>query len=285
MTKIIGIDFSGAGSNNSVGKTWIAQGELVGNVLAIESCRPISRDCLIHKLESLKPPAVAAMDFPFSLPEIFARCWKPSAREMPDLWVKAACMEWNTRDKLRKELQTNKFAGLKRDSDPSEAISPLNIRMVQMTFRGMRMLHRLSLNAKSADKPLWIPPLLPCKLGADHHITLLEVMPGATVRSLVSDGHRRGYKGGKNWMNLRLEILDKLPKQAGKCGLSLSGVTERAELCLGNDDAMDAIVAAITAALWQLKIPAEKKYSDYPESSLVGWMYVPKPKDQAAEHP
>lgn len=266
--RVIGVDFSGAGSYESVGKTWIARGELDGDgVLTIESCQPISREGLTGELEGLAEPAVVGMDFPFSVPEVFARCWKPSAREMPDLWVKAACMEWNNRDELRNKLHTDKFAGLKRDSDPSGAIAPLNIRMVQMTFRGMQMLNRL-----------WERPeirVLPLQLGPEQDsVILLEVMPGATIRSLVGRNLHKSYKNGNGWMESRLEILAKLPEQVRR--LTFSGLTERRELCLGNDDAMDAIIAAVTAALWQIDTPPERNYLDYPDSSLAGWMYVPR---------
>ena len=276
--RIIGVDFSGAGSDDSVGKTWMAQGWLDGNILTIKSCCPISRRALTDELAGLTEPAVVAMDFPFSVPAEFAEFWQPDARQMPALWEAAAGMDIGAFTKQRDSFAKDRKSGKKepkRPCDPSEGISPLNIRMRSMTLAGMQMLHRLWRRFEDGEinRPLRIPPLHPDP--EQDSITLLEVMPGASVRSLVSENHRKGYKGDGDWVRWRLEILDELPDQAWKWGLRLPVINERTELCLANDDAMDAIIAAVTAALWKIRVPAETDGSNCPRASLVGWMYVP----------
>lgn len=286
--RIIGVDFSGAGTDNHVGNTWLAQGRLEGNTLTIESCRPISRLALTNELAGLTEPAVVGMDFPFSVPVEFADHWQREIDTdfgtMPDLWAAADGIgKLRKFKKMRKRFTKDRKAGEKepkRPCDPSEGISPLNIRMRAMTLAGMQMLHRLwhRYEAGEINRPLRILPLHPDP--EPDSITLLEVMPGASVRSLVGEAHRTGYKGKGDWSQWRLEILDELPEQVWKWGLRLSGVSERTELCLGNDDAMDAIVAAVTAALWKIRVPAEKDSSKCPRASLVGWMYVPQQANQ-----
>ena len=282
--RIIGVDFSGAGSHDHVGKTWIAQGRLEGNTLTIESCHPISRVALTNELAGLSKPAVVAMDFPFSVPEEFAEFWQCDIASrcdtvvfdtMPDLWAAAANLKWSKfKDDLQVKLRLVEFNGKpKRPCDPLESKSPLHTvhpNMVPMTFRGMAMLHDLW---RRLPQAIWVPPM-PEPTG--YNITLLEVMPGATVRRLAGEGFHNRYKNGQGWVDTRLKILSKLLAQSGKWGLRLSGVNERTELCLANDDAMDAIIAAITAALWKIRVPPVSDSANCPRASLVGWMYVPR---------
>ena len=83
---IIGVDFSGAKSDNN---TWIADGYLDGLELEIRGCRPITRAALIDLLENMSGPTIAAMDFPFSVPASFANYWSPDANDMTELWAAA----------------------------------------------------------------------------------------------------------------------------------------------------------------------------------------------------
>lgn len=310
--RIIGVDFSGA--EREVGKTWVARGELVGNVLTIENCQPISRADLTNELAGLREPAVVGMDFPFSVPEVFAKHWKGAIASrcgsvvfdsMPNLWAAAAGMKWENLKNLQGQLQIDKFAKRdkrprelkypKRASDPSEALSPLNIRMVQMTFRGMQMLNRLK------ERPeIRVPPLHPDP--EQDFITLLEIMPGATLRSFGLP-----YTGYKNTpgitpeqreqrREMRRYILNELPGGArpvavdlrvpvGRCHQRCQAAPRGANLlplyaiCHHHDDALDAVVAAIAAALWA--IPETREHFIRPPEPIAptvrleGWLYTP----------
>ena len=68
MTTIIGVDFSGATQDRN---TWFAQGCLDDGVLLLERVQPIRREDLYSLMLRIPAPAVAAMDFPFGLPEEF----------------------------------------------------------------------------------------------------------------------------------------------------------------------------------------------------------------------
>ena len=309
--RIIGVDFSGAGSDNALGKTWLAQGWLDGNILTINSCYPISRACLTNKLAGLSGPAVAAMDFPFSVPVEFAKCWQKrpdivaEGATMPDLWKAAARTKWGDFEKLatgfgkqRKKLGKQKWPVRECDQGIPEAKSPLqhkaNPDMLPMTFAGMQMLN--DLYPGSANKPVWIPPLP--RPDQNPHTTLLEVMPGAVLRRLELPFVR--YKDGKQSLDLRLQnrrrILDNLPERANPVKVCLSVPVKRChkgcgvagekgkptrlyDICLYHHDALDAVVAAIAAALWA--IPETRKHfvkpqnPDDPTIQLEGSIYTP----------
>ena len=286
--RIIGVDFSGA--QREVGKTWVAEGSLSdGGLLTLNNSHPITRLDLTAKLKSLSVPAVVGMDFPFSVPEVFANFWhckRPSfasnIENMARLWVAAHKMgrpafvkfvkdKWTGEPKRVCDVEIQKnlkgiqvFSPLRHSNHPS---------MLQMTIEGMLMLN--DLRGKSAVR---VPPLHPDP--APDSITLLEVMPGATLRSLNLLPDHDGYKGGKYALRKRQGILTELPNQVGQLGLELdipSHVLK--QTCRANDDALDAVVAAITAALWQLNRDAFR----HPESKeerqaalLEGWLYAPR---------
>lgn len=293
--RIIGVDFSGAGTDTHVGKTWIARGELTGNVLTIENCCPISRAALTRELESIKPPAVVAMDFPFSVPEDFANFWQQQDDilaanwEMPDLWAAAAGIDLEQFRNLRDEFVPQRGEP-RRAGDPPESFSCLhdtNPDMVPMTFRGMQMLHRLWQRPE-----IRVPPLHPDP--EQDSITLLEVMPGATLRSL--DLPYKGYKNGQKADELRQKILNELPGRAGPIELDLRAPVDRCHqgcyaaprgenplplyaICRHHDDALDAVVAAIAAALWAMPETREHFISPPnpadPTVRREGWLYTP----------
>lgn len=283
--RIIGVDFSGA-QDQKKSATWLAQGRLEGGVLTLETCHPIIRDDLTAWLKSLDKPAVVGMDFPFSVPEVFARCWRPSARKMPDLWAAAAGTDWPDFRALRDHFCTPRSLMPTRNYDPAGSYSPLkwdgNPNMVPMTFWGMRMLHSLW-NAKSPNNPLWIPPLPKCQPTAKGHIVLLEVMPGITLDRL-SIKRTGAKKGGAS--ELRRKILRELRSKANEWGIKVrfSHKPDLYQTCRANDDALDSVVAAITAAMWhkdeeRFHSPEDVAGIDWETVMLEGWLYAPKTLD------
>ncbi|MDA0769134.1 MAG: hypothetical protein O2821_02790, partial [Chloroflexi bacterium] len=85
--EIIGVDFSGAQGDSN---TWIAEGDFDGNCLTLRRCYGIKRNDLTRKLLESAADSVAALDFPFSVPQAFADFWNPQSQVMPDLWRTAA---------------------------------------------------------------------------------------------------------------------------------------------------------------------------------------------------
>ena len=142
-----------------------------------------------------------------------------------------------------------------------------NPNMVPMTFHGMRVLARLW------GKGWAVPPLEPPE---PRRGDLLEAMPGAALRALGLP--YKGYKNGARASALRTQILDGLATSAG---LAMPNLDEFRELCMGNHDALDSVVAAVAASLWardasvfRLPPPHQGKGLD-PTVRLEGWLYAP----------
>ena len=249
---VLGVDFSGAGENTDIGKTWVTKGLFDGETLKFEICYAISRKGLEDLLKSLcqEKDAVAAMDFPFGVPMEFAQLWTKSAcLDMPSLWEKAADTDFS--DFL--ETITPEASQLLRVGDlaysnasPCLHLGP-RVRMVNMTFKGMQMLHRLWVSGR-----VNVPPLIPDKSN-QHLPVLLEVMPGAALRAFELPFTR--YKDGKGDTVLqerrkaREKILGELD---GASQIQLEVPDEIRNKCIDDrgGDALDSLVAAIVAAKW-----------------------------------
>ena len=269
--EIAGIDFSGAKSDD---RTWIARGRLDGLSLVFRSCEPVRRAELEEVLLSLPGDAVAALDFPFSVPRVFAQFWRPEAIAMPDLWAAASMMELAGFMALRDDFAA-RFGEPRRRCDTffPEAYSCLhkvNPNMVPMTFYGMQMLARLG------PAGCVVPPLSFQGRTAGGKALLLEAMPGAALRAFKLP--YKGYKNGVNAGIKRREILEGLP---GRSGLLLPNLAELREGCLESHDCLDAVVAAVTAALWARDPGLFRRPTlgegEGPDrvSLLEGWLYAP----------
>ena len=266
--EILGVDFSGARPDNN---TWVAQGRLDGQELVLDSCRPVSRSQLSGLLEALPGGAVASLDFPFSVPVDFARFWSPEARAMPDLWSAAAAMTLEEfmflRDAYVARRGEPKRLGDSYHPECYSCLHKVNPNMVPMTFYGMRMLAGLW------PKGCEVPPLALQKMGKG---VLLEAMPGAALRALGLP--YKGYKNGARANVLRRQILQELP---GRSSISMPNLGEFQKPCLSSHDCLDAVVAAVIAALWctdpDLFRHPEPAGSGAPNSTaaLEGWLYAP----------
>ena len=296
MVKVIGVDFSGAKESGSRSNTWITEASLASGQLVLEEPRSIGRDDLTKRL--MKPDyAVAAMDFPFSVPLAFAKHWQPDAGEMPDLW--SAAYELNAPKCFRSIV--DQFAPTV--ADEVLRIGDMHVpgcysclhraqpNMVPMTFEGMKLLHVL----RRAGR-FHVPPLLSPKTGSP---VLLEVMPGAALRAFglprINPG--KAYKSGANAKSRREEILSEL---AGKSNVRLPNLDKYRDICLHSHDALDSMVAAVVAAMWaggsafhgptdakvtdvqmpkstRMASPQAKGFTQKAAARLEGWIYVPMP--------
>jgi hypothetical protein len=266
--EILGVDFSGARADNN---TWLAQGLLDAEGLTLRSCRSVSRGELTSILSSLAGPAVAALDFPFSVPLEFARYWQPEAASMPQLWAAASSMQFDQFLAMR-DAFVARWGEPKRHCDTyhPESFSCLhkvNPNMVPMTFQGMRMLDKLwpsdcavpPLEPKDAEKPV-----------------ILEAMPGAALKALGLP--YKGYKNGQRALELRQRILEGLPRRSH---MPVGNLEEFSALCLTSHDCLDAVVAAVVAALWAgnpavFRHPPKAGHGQLDPTTLIeGWLYAP----------
>ena len=269
--EIAGVDFSGAKTDD---RTWVTAGALAGQVLTLSDCRPVGRDELSQLLLAMPAGSVAALDFPFAVPENFARFWLPSAATMPDLWAQASSMDLTQFLELRDEYVADRGEPKRlcdlRFPECYSCLHKANPNMVPMTFYGMRMLG-----------PLWqagcsVPPLEDTNAGNSSQAgkaVLLEAMPGAALKAMKLP--HKGYKNGSNALRLRQEILGGLERSSG---LKIRNLSRFRMLCQGNHDALDSVVAAVIASLWA-RDPSVFWRPDVvgPDgvALLEGWLYAP----------
>ena len=296
---IVGVDFSGAKED---GKTWITQGfldsegslDMEKGALILLSCKSVSREELTELLKELPSDAVAALDFPFSVPVSFSEFLGHPNSKMPALWQAVTTMG-------REEFIARRDEFVQENGEPLRAgdlhvpgcyscLHKTNPNMVPMTFHGMEALHTLR---KAGCR---VPPLVDNEC---NRATLLEAMPGAALKAFELPD--KGYKGGQTAFEDRQTILSGLRKISN---VKLINLRDFHEHCMFSDDALDSIVAALVAALWSMDesekafrkpskrhtvADALKKYNGKRKISSgidhlteeeaarkEGWIYVPK---------
>lgn len=277
-TKIIGVDFSGAQADN---KTWVAQGRLDdAGVLRLDSVQPMIRADLHDLLTTVKPPAVAAMDFPFGVPQSFIGYLNLNAPTMTEVWNHFGNIAFERFDADREAFIEVRRENGERPLEPKragdriypESLSPLNRRIRPMTYHGIAMLHRLY----HANPQRWhVPPLNP-GAAPDHTVTLLEVMPGAflnTIGFVTAITKMPGYKNSAQAIPNRDRILAGLSENSG---IPLPNLATVRNGCRANDDCLDAVIAAVAAAAWA-KDPSQFRHPQPDElamAQLEGWIYA-----------
>lgn len=276
MTTIIGIDYSGDKRDRN---TWVAQGSLdKRGVLILHGAEMTRRKDVIKLLSTASTPAIAAIDFPFCVPQKFAEYLNSGGKlnAMPDMWRIAASMSLDDfKDKCADFGQPK----LKRAGDEThfrESFSPLNSAqpdMRPMTFRGMKMLHDLHRQYPTR----WIvPPLQTASDVPDAAVTLLETMPGAFLNAIgFEHAVYKRYKKARNALQNRRIILDGL---SDKSGIDLPNIADLREDCLASDDCLDSVIAAVAAVSWAQNATRFRhpNRDELPSAKLEGWIYVPK---------
>ena len=306
--KIVGVDFSGAQSDRN---TWITEGEInpeIG-ILKLQSCKSIKRKKLTERLQR-RDYAVAALDFPFSVPMAFADYLGHTSSQMPDLWACVAniCLDEfiEKRNCFVGENKTKEYlrVGDLHVSGCYSCLHDTNPNMVPMTYYGMKMLNQL--HTPRSEYDFEVPPFSQTDSSCP---VLLEVMPGAALNrfGLPATNPGKAYKKKKDnkARNRRKEIIDNL---ADKSGIVLCNLDHYRQTCHDNDDALDSMVAAVVAALWAIEeneSAFERPQKDLPVSKAVakykgkrkispgigclteeeaakkeGWIYVPKPSEK-----
>ena len=163
-----------------------------------------------------------------------------TALDMPKLWAAAAAMEFEEFMSMRDDFVAGHGEPLRLGDlyfpECYSCLHKTNPNMVPMTFRGMQMLDGL-----------WragclVPPL-PGQ-GRSGPL-LLESMPGAALRAYGLPF--KGYKKGRHSTELRRKILDGLEACSG---VRIGNLARFNDQCIGSDDCLDSVVAAVTACLW-----------------------------------
>lgn len=289
-TTIIGVDFSGAEPNYSA----VTEAILERGCLAIESCyclpkkRADAHTQLENLLQKLPNGAGVAMDFPFSVPQVFADELITSVSSMPDVWAAVTDMKYATfLDRRNKFVKDHGEMTRRGDAYFRGPISPLKTggpNMLPMTFYGMRMLDRLW----KSDKSFRVPPL--DDAGRTGPV-LLETMPGVLLRifGLPARNYKKDNKtNNNNSQKVRRGIINGLPDQLREvAGLSLNIPRKAHNTCEDNPDCLDSLVAAIAAAAWkwdcqQFRHPTD---DELPTAQLEGWIYAPLPPPQRPNQP
>ena len=281
MSAIIGVDFSGHRDDRN---TWMASGHLGGGgVLLLDSVQPVRRDDLYDFLSEVTAPAVAALDFPFGVPRAFAEFLSAGARpeDMADIWQVVSSLtsaEFVTRrdqfvgqrpDLPLSQREPKRAGDLAHHRESYSPLHTVNPNMLPMTYEGIRMLQRW--HVERPDR--WhVPPMEPPGSETER-VTLLELMPGAQLKSIGLP--YKGYKKGRNALERREQILERLAEASG---VDLPNLERVRMACRASDDCLDAVVAAVGAAAWAMD-PSRFHHPNRDEladAALEGWIYVPR---------
>jgi hypothetical protein len=224
--------------------------------------------------------AVAGLDFPFGVPRKAADALglDVDACEMPHVWQLTYQMgEAWVRERLPRNANGNVLQ-LRRvwDDYYPIAMSPLNVRMLSMTLRGMQLLHCLWSMEGSNFR---VPPL---NRNGRTGTVLLEVMPGAALQAFgLPHRNYKNNKGPNAIINLenRQTIIRKLAEEVG-----LPNLADYRDRYVFNDDALDSLVAAVVACKWELedefRIPEND--AELAATRLEGCIYSPEPRIREA---
>lgn len=284
-TKIIGVDFSGD-ARETRKKTWICEGTFDGRDLFIQRCCSITRGQLTNELSSINEPTVVAMDFPFSIPDSFAQFWEKEYRHkfrripsevMPDIWFAAKRMTTNIYRPLCRKFVTKCGEPVRFcDRYTAQSKSPLHRAvpdMIPMTLLGMQMLDTIWNNGRWT---IW-----PFEMGHPQSRSIVEVMPGAVLGAMGLPYQK--YKGDTNaHIACRTYLWDNLQPRSG-ITLTAEDIHQVRAAAIDNDDCLDAVIAAIAAAIWSLGMenfhcPPMPWSPSWDEAILKeGWLYTPCP--------
>ena len=277
MTTIIGVDYSGDQGDH---KTWVTCGRLDDSGFTLDRSYPILRTDLCELLAAIEPPAVAALDFPFSLPKVFLKALGINANTMKGVWPHIANMPLgsfkNPNAGTYRARCSNFGTHPKRigDNHYPVSMSALNTRLVPMTYHGIKMLRKLD---REHQHHWWVPPIDQGQSPTDR-ITLLEVMPGALLSSLGLDFTTvKGYKNAANALATRDMVINRLARHA-KETLGMANLLDYRLAFRASDDCLDSVIAAVGAAMWAQNRDRFHHPSDVEllAAQLEGWIYAPK---------
>lgn len=320
----VGCDYSAASRQPNA--TWMAVARYEAGKLSFERLENIGSDKLLVNLGALKTrdetstrckPLVIGLDFPFSLPLIFAQALLATGSDQSP----RPC-HWQTLAELVSQIDYSAFEELAvatsrgnggeprrltdKLTDP-KAQSPLhriNPGMLKMTWQGMPQLLELSKQgfnilpfnnisagaakesdpstSKSASSASESTPSAKESASSASEIvpSVMEVYPAALLKAMGLP-HRK-YKGQDESARalrrtiIELQSVNKISKTPVELELPPS-LRAAAEAC---DDALDAVIAALGAALARLnrQTYAPPAGPSLAQVAVEGWIYVPYPQ-------
>jgi hypothetical protein len=298
--RVVGCDYSAAAARPNA--TWLASGFLGTNDLAdclvIDRLEQVGSDKMVAHLVTLESEAQTAaesenvasgpvyigLDFPFSLPLPLAEI----LLERRPAWLELAqYVGSNSYENFQTVVQSArlKLGGeIKRlpdkltDPKGQSPMHQINPGMLKMTWQGMAQLLELH------QCGFQIEPFF--KEVKDAGARVFEVYPAAILKACHLPF--RKYKGQNDIaLTLRREIVEALTRGdalrsvnwGGQCPARLVLSPETRAMTLASDDALDAVIAALGAAL-RAKNPAETGPGAHISPELIeleGWIYVPYP--------
>jgi hypothetical protein len=266
--RVHGMDFSGAADAGR--RIWVASGEIEGNGTRIDACRRAEalpeggreREAALAALRAFiaaESASVFGCDFPFTLPIALApdNSWEAFAlalggRYADALSFRRACWEAAGGRELWRQT----------DRETKTPFPATNLRICRQTFHGIRDLLAPLVRAARAS-------VLPMQPALPDRAWLLEVCPAGTLKQR---GLYIPYKGSAPArQDARARILAALEA----CGLRLAAPELRTTLLDDpGGDALDAVVAAVTAAAVLLRPGALQPPPDGPYLR-EGYVYLP----------
>lgn len=300
-----GADFSAAREKPmKPNSTWLALGELRDNGqivsadrllpcryhLHIHTLRHTGANMLAQKIIKAKskklssglesPRLTVGLDFPFSFPKGFmdylaAEGVSDSIHQIPFERLESLSIEYFKLRGGEERRNTDKRCRPMAQS-PLHRINP---GMLKMTHTGAKVLDELRAAGMA---------VMPWDLRLESPSQILEVYPAAILRwfNLPYQKYKRAVAGADQ---VRQEILDglcKLHTVNSDSRLALQVVLEPSlrPLCLRNDDALDGVIACISAAVAvcypqlvgpALRLTHRQKRPSVPVQAKEGWIYTP----------
>lgn len=307
---VVGCDYSAAAKQPN--PTWMAEAAFDGSILRFSRLENIGSDKLLVNLlelgaagKSCGEPTTGSslavgLDFPFSVPlacgqKILARVQTgKDDNSWFDLAATIASMSYEELEKIA--TATSREAGVepRRMTDAltnPKAQSPLhkiNPGMLKMTWQGMAQLLELSKHGFS------ILPFADQSKKEAPAKSVMEVYPAALLKAM--DLPYKKYKGRDPSAHaLRRTIIEGISSPAHAALKKLQSVNKISQTPTGlelppavmaaaeaSDDALDAVIAALGAALAQINSSNINRIGPQPGLSqehlaLEGWIYVPYP--------
>ena len=264
-SRVYGVDFSGA---KHAGHTiWIAGGEVQGDTLRIDDCRPAAslpasgkdRDIALAALRTFileQTPCAVGCDFPFSLPQVHVTepSWEAFVHEFagnhPDADAfKRWCLERAEGRELRRAT----------DCDARTPFAAYNLRLYRQTYFGIRDL----LAPLVATGQVSVLPMQPPVPGRTW---LLEICPASTLKSL---GLYVPYKRADT-SAVREGLLTTLAQDVR---VVVSDAVSEAVVRDHKGDALDSVIAAITT--WRVLPEASQlRCEDGRLAAIEGYVFV-----------
>ncbi|MFC7071253.1 DUF429 domain-containing protein [Halobaculum lipolyticum] len=252
---VYGVDLSAA-ANSAGASTWVARCIPDGESLVVEELSSAAeflaldstaRDdvlpALADELASVEAPAVAGLDFPFSLPAwvLGDDDWRAFVERTP--------AEWGTLDDVdgpkslfyRLNDASEDHGGRRRrgTDDEHEGQDPAGWRIKTQTYYGISMLLRPLI----ANDRISVPPLLSVP---DPKLTAVEAYP-ASLFDQLANATRTGYKNGqRRHVKARRNNVAAL-RQEGVRFEGPEADDDAADCAVATDDALDAVAAALVA--------------------------------------